>query len=244
MSVCRVTWTNSIKSINPKDFTSQVGPTTPVPGSLLGIFQLIFTLEILQHIVDETNKYAFQCLGSPAYVSWNPLTVDELQAFMGFMIMMGLVHLPSLSDYWSKDPIFHQSAISSRITRTRFLNIKKYLHFSDNLSLTPTGAPGYDKLGKIRPILEMIGKRFQTLYKLNREVAIDEAMIKFKGRSSMKQYLPLKPIKRGLKVWVLADSHNDYVSRVQVYTGKNGKKPEEGLGANVVQSLCEGLRRK
>ncbi len=93
-------------------------------------------------------------------------------------------------------------------------------------------------------MLEMIGKRFESLYKLNREVAIDEAMIKFKGRSSMKQYLPLKPIKRGLKVWVLADSHNDYVSRVQVYTGKDGKKPEKGLGANVVQSLCEGLRRK
>ena len=241
---CRVMWTNSINSICPKDFTSQVGPTVTVPGTLLGIFRLVFTLEILEFIVEETNKYALQCLGSPAYITWSPLTVTELESFMGFMIMMGLVRLPSLSDYWSKDPVFNQAAISSRITRTRFLNIKKYLHFADNQSLAPRGTQQYDKLGKIRPVLEMLGKRFQTLYNLNREVAIDEAMIKFKGRSAMKQYLPLKPIKRGLKVWVLADSHNGYVSRVQVYTGKDGSRTEEGLGANVVQSLCENLRRK
>ena len=34
------------------------------------------------------------------------------------------------------------------------------------------------------------------------ECAIDEAMVKYKGRSSLKQYLPMKPIKRGFKVWV------------------------------------------
>ncbi len=67
-----------------------------VPGSPLEIFRLFFTIDILQHIVDETNKYAFQCIGSPAFLLWDPLTVEELQAFMGFMILMGLAHLPSL----------------------------------------------------------------------------------------------------------------------------------------------------
>ncbi len=52
--------------------------------------------------------------------------MDELQAFMGFMILMGLAHLPSLSYYWSKDPILHYEAIASRITRTRFLEINMY----------------------------------------------------------------------------------------------------------------------
>ena len=31
---------------------------------------------------------------------------------------------------------------------------------------------------------------------------IDEAMITFKGRSSMKQYMPMKPTKHGFSVWV------------------------------------------
>jgi len=35
--------------------------------------------------------------------------------------------------------------------------------------------------------------------------SIAEAMILFKGRSSLHQYMPLKPTKRGYKVWVSAD---------------------------------------
>ena len=40
----------------------------------------------------------------------------------------------------------------------------------------------------------------------------DEAMIKYQGRSFLKQYIPLKPTKRGIKVWVATDSSNGYLS--------------------------------
>ena len=72
---------------------------------------------------------------------------------------------------------------------------------------------------------------------------MDEAMIKFQGRSSLKQYMPLKPVKWGIKVWVLGDSHNGYFSKVQVYTGK-AESPEKALGARVVKELAEHLRGK
>ena len=39
-------------------------------------------------------------------------------------------------------------------------------------------------------------------------MSIDEAMIPFKGRSSLKQFIPNKPTKRGIKVWVRADAIN------------------------------------
>jgi hypothetical protein len=45
-------------------------------------------------------------------------------------------------------------------------------------------------------------------YNPHREVSIDEAMIGFSGRLGFKQYVPLKPTKRGIKVWVRADPHN------------------------------------
>ena len=51
-------------------------------------------------------------------------------------------------------------------------------------------------------------------------------MIPFKERSSMKQYMPLKPVKRSFEVWMLADAHTGYVSRLQVYTGKEGEKTQ------------------
>ena len=70
-------------------------------------------------------------------------------------------------------------------------------------------------------------------------MSVDEAMVTFKGRSTLKQYMPLKPVKRGIKVWALADASNGYISNFKVYTGKDGDKAEKGLGANVVMTLTE-----
>ncbi len=54
----------------------------------------------------------------------------------------------------------------------------------------------------------------------------------FAGRSTMKQYLPKKPVKRGFKVWVIADSSNGYFLDLNVYVGKpsDGQGTEHGLG--------------
>ena len=72
---------------------------------------------------------------------------------------------------------------------------------------------------------------------------MDEAMIKFQGRSSLKQYMPAKPIKRGIKVWVLGDSSNGYFSNFDVYTGRKEDR-QVGVGAHVVQTLTEELKNK
>ena len=49
-------------------------------------------------------------------------------------------------------------------------------------------------------------------------------MVGFKGQSSLKQYVPKKPTKRGLKVWCRSDSKTDYTCAFQVYTGKVARK--------------------
>ena len=50
----------------------------------------------------------------------------------------------------------------------------------------------------------------------------------------MKQYLPLKPVKRGIKIWVVAESNSGYFLDLQVYVGKEGGGSEHGLGERVV----------
>ena len=50
-------------------------------------------------------------------------------------------------------------------------------------------------------------------------MAVDESMVPFKGRSSMEQYMPIKPVKRGYKVWCLAESRNGFVSQFDIYSG-------------------------
>ena len=47
-----------------------------------------------------------------------------------------------------------------------------------------------------------------------------------------------------VKVWVLADSSNGYFIYLEVYEGKKGKKPEDGLGARVVKDLTADFQHR
>ena len=141
-------------------------------------------------------SYARQVMGEDKYRSWKQVTVEELKAFLGFSILMGVDHLPSVNDYWSRDPLLHYAPISDRIPRWRFREISWYLHFVNNEDLSPRGDPAHDRLGKVRPLLNHLSNKFATLYDPSKHVAVDEAMIKFQGWSSLKPYMPMKPIKR------------------------------------------------
>ena len=133
--------------------------------------------------------------------------------------------------------IIHQLLIKSPVK-----GLACYLHYTNNMLLAKKGEPGYDRLGKVRPIMEHCSEVFYSNYSPHCQLAIDEAMIAFQGRSSMKQYMPLKPTKRGLKVWVRADSCNGYFCEYDVYTGKgNDDVKEFGLGGSVVMKLTRKI---
>ena len=194
-------WSSNLTSLTIGDFNSPVGPTVPIPETASEVFDLMFTPSFMDMIVEQSNLYAKQVMGDEKYASWEKITREELRAYLGFCVLMGIAHLPALDDYWSTDPTLHYSPIADRISRDRFREISRYLHFVDNTTLPPRGSPGYDRLGKVRPVIDHLSKRFTDLYEPHREVAVDEAMIKFTGRSSVKQYMPMKPIKRGIKVY-------------------------------------------
>ncbi|XP_011407707.1 PREDICTED: piggyBac transposable element-derived protein 4-like [Amphimedon queenslandica] len=186
----------------------------------------------MELLVTETNRYASLCLGEERYESWDPVTEEDIFAYFGVMIGMGLIKLPSIADYWRTDPLFHCSIIADNMTRDRFFQIHRFLHFFDNSFLLSPSDPSYDCLCKVRKFLTLIEDHFVSLYNPHCQCAVDEAMIKYKGRSSLKQYMPMKPVKRGIKVWARADSTNGYISRFQVNTGKEDSS-EVGLGNRV-----------
>ena len=159
---------------------------------------------------------------------------------MGFMILMGINKLPEIRDYWSTNEYLHYVPIADRISRDRFEQITHYLHFTDNDSLPSRGEEGYSRLQKVDPVISHLKDRFKSVYYPHCEVSIDEAMIPFKGRSSMKQYLPLKPVKRGFKVWAMSDATNGYMCDFSVYTGATDGR-EVALGEKVVLSLSDSI---
>ena len=58
------------------------------------------------------------------------------------------------------------------------------------------GSPGHDKLHKVRPILPQLNDSICKACK-PLTLSIDESMEAFKERTSLKQYMPLKPMERG-----------------------------------------------
>ena len=136
-------------------------------------------------IVDETNRYAQQSLqGTEKEWSTN---AEEIRAYLGIMILMGINRLPEIRDYWSNNEYMHYSPIADRITRDRFEEITRYLHFADNDTLPARGEEGYSRTQKVDPVISALKQNFQAAYYPNQELSIDEAMIRFKGWSSMKQ---------------------------------------------------------
>ena len=152
---------------------------------------------------------------------------------------MGYHILPSYILYWSNDPDIAVPFVSSVMTRDRFSQMLSNIHVNDNAKLDAS-----DKLSKVRPLIEKANAQFTKLYYVRRVQSIDESMVLFKGRSTLKQYCPMKPIKRGYKLWVRADM-DGYISKFDVYQGKSGKENQKwsefGLGESVVLEMCEDL---
>ena len=91
-SSANIVWTEELTPIQIEDFNMTPGPKVAMPRSVKGIFFLLFTPALLELIVEQSNKYE----------KWTEMTVSELTAYMGFMLLMGIVKLPSLYDYWEK----------------------------------------------------------------------------------------------------------------------------------------------
>ncbi|XP_053995482.1 uncharacterized protein LOC128885450 [Hylaeus anthracinus] len=117
----------------------------------LAVFKIFFTDYIAEIMVEETNKYAEQCMNSVSNrrKNWKPVTRDEINTFVGILLIMGVVQLPKLRLYWCKRAMYMNTCIKRSMLRDRFLSILRYLHFSDDST-----AQIEDRLQKIRNIVE------------------------------------------------------------------------------------------
>ena len=124
----------------------------------------------------------------------------------------------------------------------RFELILRFLHLNDSHTHLQRDQPGYDKLYKIRPLLNLLLPSFKNCFTPGQFISVDESMIAFKGRLSFLQYLPKKPHKWGMKAWVLADSSTGYTWNWKLYAGKEGGQVEKGLAHRVVLELADDDR--
>ena len=233
-------WSHDAANVTMNPFTSRTGAVSGVAEDVtaLDFFSLFVSEELFEKIVEETNRYARQCMLAKPDPKWKDTTLAEMKAYFGLHVYFGIHKLPEYRLFWSNDNALGIPFVKRVMPRERFFKLTQYLHVNNNENAIPRGQENHDKLFKIRPLLDAIVAAFKDEYRRKQNLSVDEAMVKFKGQLSMKQYMPMKPIKRGIKVWECADSSNGYVCNLQVYTGKqDGGTTEHGLGYRVVRDL-------
>ena len=227
------TWTTNFSDIVVDTFEQVNGSNLP-PGfdtataTPLDFFELLFKPEMFEEIVTHTNNYALfkrdeirARRNNPGYLDakWSDTSVAEIRALFGINVIMGITNLPQYHLYWHHDKFVGNVGIKDTMTRLRYEKLTQYLHVSDRAN-EPDHNDGYDRLYKIWPIITMTQQSFKQYYNPGKNQTVDEAMIAYKGRLSYIQYLPAKPIKCGIKVWMRCDSESAYLHEYDVYLGK------------------------
>lgn len=218
------------------EFCSKPPASSKLPANFtpLMIFDALFG-DAVDILVDQTNLFAKQ----EKIKGWQDTTNEEMRAFLGMMIKMGFHKLENRRDYWCTDSDLAVPSINSIMPRSRFFLLLRALHANDNTTAKPKHDPEHDPLHKIRLVMTSLTSKFGECYEPSTYHSVDESMVRFKGKKSFKQYMPMKPIKRGFKVWVRADATTGFIMQFDVYTGKesNGSR----LGTRVVEKFTEEL---
>ena len=223
-------------------FLGVAGPsdlTNPLSTSSLEFVKILWPDSLCEYIASQTNAYAIE-KGAQNFVDTNG---EEIWLYLGINILMGYNRLPTIADYWGTEPTCRSTPVKEVMSLNRFRALRRYLHCEDNQSITNLN----DLTCKIRTVVSTLSYNFLASYNPSQQLAVDEMMVKYKGRKGGKVYMPKKPIRVGFKVWSLSCSCCGYLCSFQVYSGKptdsSGMKvTEKGLKKRVVTDLVEPFK--
>ena len=155
---------------------------------------------------------------------------------------MGLNPLPQYKLYWHQNDFIGNSGVKKTMTCRRCQKLTQYLHVSHRANEPAQNSAHYDKMYKICPVFNMVQDRFAESYKPGKNQTIDKGMTTFKDRLSYVQYLPAKPIKRGIKVWMHCDAIQHICINLRCILVKSSF--EFHLGYDAVMKLCKDISGK
>lgn len=207
-----------------------------VTSKPIDFFSLYFHTDLIEMICDETNLYAqsFPIQNQRKQKVWADTTTTEIKALLGVILNMGLHPLPDIKDYFSLSWVNKMPFFSDVFTRDRFLMLFWRLHFSHE--------QGSSRDLKIRNVVNTVEEKCRLFYTPSSFVSVDESTISFKGKVVFRVYNPDKPVKFGLKVFVISDALNGYIYSFCPYYGKSDSSEDELLKTtNTVLKLCDSL---
>lgn len=226
-------------------FTKNEGPVSEISDLMADdppekFYFALVDENFFHYVAEQTNLYATQVVTKKNDIqnqsrlhNWVPTDNFEIKRFFGLISYMGIVKMPYISSYWSKEKIFNNEMARNCMSRNRFELLLRMVHFADNSN------DNGDRLHKIQPVVEKLVHNFQCMYEPTEVVCIDESLIPFRGRLVMRQYIKNKRHKYGVKFFKLCCS-GGYTYNMKIYAGKNLEQ-QKCTPTSVVMKLCQPI---
>ena len=169
--------------------------------------------------MDETNDYARYCrqeLNITLSYKWHRCNLTEMAHYLGLLVFFGLLVCGDVRQYWRRGFFMAMPIVASLMTRDAFLAMDRYFHVFNRRAI-PRG--NQDKLILVRPLMEYLQDRCRMLVVPSKNLSLDEGLLAYKGRLSIKVYNPKKPKKYGVKFFFVTESNTGYVLDFSIYSG-------------------------
>ncbi|KZL82807.1 hypothetical protein CI238_13145 [Colletotrichum incanum] len=185
-------------SFRPFDVPAPAQKVRGLPASPLDLFVQYVPQGLVEQWAQWTNAAPLSKEGPRARMSrvykWKKTSAAEIYLFLGILLYIGVHRESRLSAYWStqqqkEDPIHLFTRQSSQ---------------DQGLGRAQDRMPDiYRKVNQWSAHIQETGDSFYTT---GSDLTVNEAMVRFTGRSLETTTIPTKPIPTGYKIWILAQS--------------------------------------
>ena len=236
----------NITRLSPPITAILADTTTSETEKILGLFFWIFVPMFWNQQVHWTNHYGNTIKkmqansgappewkplpGQPSYRAfynrWKDVIVDELIVFHALLIGMACFqYCGSIRSYWRQEQsgAIPKADFGQYMSYRRFAEIVSALHITNAFSwMRDPRNPdrNKDRLWYVRPLITWLNKRFKEAVIPGALWAYDEGMLASKHiYNCLRQYMPAKPTKWGVKVFMLCCSMTYICYNFEVYAG-------------------------
>ena len=169
-------WSNIYKGSQlPNDFDAYHGPLIDLPSDAAAsdFLDMLFPASLWERMVTESSRYAQQ----KCRLKGDAITVQEMKAFVGLVLAMGIHVLPRIESYWDQHWVLAVPQFAQVMSSKRFWYLWANIHLVENGTNPPVTDPEHDRLFKIRPLMSKLQDTFAESYFPGQNVSVDESMV-------------------------------------------------------------------
>lgn len=175
-------------------------------------WQLLFTDDILELIVESTNEKILK----RGHGYSNSISVEDIKAFFGMLYLHGIMRPThqKRSDLWHEK--YGISIVRNTMKHERFNFILQNISFDKEDD--EEAMMQYDTMKRMRKFFEIFAMNCRTVFEVEKMAVVDEVVVPLYGPCPFRYDIDKKPLKLGMKLVLLVDPDNFFISNLDVIT--------------------------